>query len=105
MYRGLQVTDGLLNSDIQQEEGNSSIRQMIARLVGEYSRNGVNATTSVFCHQGFAYATTATPVLSLAGKSITLQYGEYLPGDEREFLLVSHGYLGWGNTGFSESKV
>ena len=66
MHRGLQIKDGLLDGNIKREEGNPGIRQMIARLVGEYSRNGVNTTTSVFCHKGFAYATAATPVLILA---------------------------------------
>lgn len=66
MHRSLQINDGLLNSYIKRKEGNSRIRQMIACLVREYSRNGVNATTSVFCHKGFTYATTTTSMLTLA---------------------------------------
>lgn len=78
---------------------------MIARLVGEYSRNGVNATTGVFCHKGFAYTTAATSVLTLAGSSINLQYDEISPSDERESLLLSHGNRGWGKIGLSKLKV
>ena len=66
VHRSLQIHDGLLNRNIKREEGNSGIRRMIARLVGEYGCNGVNATTSVFCRKGFAYATAATPMLGFS---------------------------------------
>ena len=69
MHRGLEINDGLFHGNIKREKGNSGIHQMIARFVRKYRRDGGNATTSVFCHKSFAYATAATPGLTLAEES------------------------------------
>jgi len=66
MYRGLQIEDGLLDGNIKGEDGNSSIGQMVTDFMGKHSRNGVNATASVLCYEGFAYASAATTVMKLA---------------------------------------
>lgn len=66
---------------------------MVVCLIGEHCRDSMDATTSVFRYERFAYATATAPTTTLEDEQMAFQY--YLPSNECELLLLSHGESIW----------